>query len=150
MLTIKAFFSKNEMNEFISTDELVDFLHTHLDNFGDPKSAIKNCVEYAFSKSEGMGGSVLVGYYEGKIVGAVIMNKTGMEGYIPQNILVYVAVDASLRGKGLGRKMIEKALEISDGDVKLHVEHDNPAKRLYERIGFTNKYAEMRFSKEAK
>lgn len=148
MLTIKAFFSKKDMNEFISNEELVDFLHTHLGKFRDSKSAINKCLAYAFSKKEGKGGSVLVGYYNGKLAGAVIMNKTGMEGYIPENILVYVAMDKSLRGKGLGRKMIEKALAISDGNVKLHVEHDNPAKRLYERIGFTNKYADMRFTGE--
>ena len=33
-----------------------------------------------------------------------------------------------------------------EGDTKLHVEYDNPAKRLYERLGFENKYAEMRWS----
>ncbi|MDK2978441.1 MAG: hypothetical protein PWP52_1155, partial [Bacteroidales bacterium] len=32
-------------------------------------------------------------------------------------------------------------------DVKLHVEYDNPAKRLYERLGMTTKYAEMRLKK---
>jgi len=43
--------------------------------------------------------------------------------------------------------MLDLAIELCDGDVKLHVEYDNPAKRLYERIGFKNKYADMRFKK---
>lgn len=146
MLDIKTFFSEEEMNNLLLTDEVVNFLFTHLDKFGDPKTAIRKCIDYSFSKNGGLGGSVLVGYLDDKVVGVVVMNKTGMEGYIPQNILVYVAVDASFRGQGIGRKMIEKALEISDGDVKLHVEYDNPAKKLYERIGFKNKYADMRFS----
>ncbi len=43
--------------------------------------------------------------------------------------------------------LIKRSFEIADGDVKLHVEYDNPAKRLYERLGMTSKYAEMRFIK---
>lgn len=89
----------------------------------------------------------MVAYYEDNLVGGLIMNNTGMGGYIPDNILVYVAVDASYRNKGFGRQIVNKGIELAEGDVKLHVELDNPAKRLYERVGFTNKYAEMRFKK---
>ena len=70
-----------------------------------------------------------------------------MEEYIPENILVYVAVDGAVRNKGIGRKIVEEAVKESRGNVALHVEYDNPAKRLYERLGFTTKYAEMRYKK---
>jgi len=82
-----------------------------------------------------------------QLVGVVIMNNTGMSGYIPDVILVYIAVDSKFRGKGYGKKLCLNAIENAEGDVKLHVEYDNPAKGLYEHIGFTNKYAEMRFLK---
>ena len=49
---------------------------------------------------------------------------------------------------GIGSIMLKKALEISEGDMALHVEYDNPAKHLYERFGFTTKYAEMRWLRE--
>jgi len=71
-----------------------------------------------------------------------------MEEYIPENILVYVATDKSKRNMGIGSIMLKKALEISEGDMALHVEYDNPAKHLYERFGFTTKYAEMRWLRE--
>ena len=53
----------------------------------------------------------------------------------------------SVLAKGVGAQIIKRSFEIADGDVKLHVEYDNPAKRLYERLGMTSKYAEMRFIK---
>ncbi|PLW93414.1 MAG: GNAT family N-acetyltransferase [Marinilabiliales bacterium] len=139
--------SESDFTEKLSREEYVDFLFTHLERFGDPKKDINACIDYAFSDSEYAGGFCLAAFYEGKMAGALIMNDTGMKGYIPENILVYVAVDGSLRGKGLGRQIVEKAISMAEGNVKLHVEYDNPAKRLYERIGFKSKYAEMRYDK---
>lgn len=72
------------------------------------------------------------------------MLKTGMKGYIPENILLFVTVTPDSRGLGVGKRLIEKSIALCEGNVKLHVEYDNPAKRLYERIGFTTKYADMR------
>ncbi len=147
MLEIKRLDKETDFDEKLSREKYVDFLFTHLDKFGDPKEAINKCVDFAFGKDGKLGGFLLAAYYEGELVGALIINNTGMSGYIPDHVLVYVAVDAKYRGKGFGRKIVEKALEECPGDVKLHVEYDNPAKRLYERIGFTNKYAEMRYNK---
>lgn len=130
----------------LTRDEFIDFLFKHLDKFGDPKEDINKCLDYAFSNEKSEGGFALTAFLEGKLVGALIMNKTGMSGYIPDNILVYVAVDASYRGKGIGRQIVEESFKHAKGAVKLHVEYDNPAKRLYERIGFTSKYAEMRYN----
>lgn len=144
MLDIKRI---NKAGDFttITREEFIDFLFTHLGRFGDPKKDINKCLDYAFSEKEGEGGFALAAFYEGKLVGAQIMNKTGMGDYIPDWILVYVAVDASYRGKGFGSQIIKESFKLCDGRIKLHVEYDNPAKRLYERIGFTSKYAEMRF-----
>ena len=144
MLEIKKIENEKDFKN-ITREEFIDFLFTHLDRFGDPKEDINKCLNYAFSDEKSEGGFALAAFYENKLVGALIMNKTGMGGYIPEWILVYVAVDASYRGRGFGRQIVEEAFKHCDGDVKLHVEYDNPAKRLYERIGFTTKYAEMRY-----
>lgn len=135
-------------NQGLTREKFVDFLFVHLDEFGDPKSAINKCLDYAFGIDGRPGGFALAAMNDGEIVGALISNKTGMGEYIPENILVYVAVDSSKRGMGIGKKICQKCIEEADGDVCLHVEYDNPAKRLYERIGFTTKYAEMRYKKE--
>lgn len=123
-------------------DAVASFLENNLDQFGDPKEHIRMAIDYSLDPARG--GFVLAGSEDGKIIGAVVVNDTKMGGYIPANILVYIAVDASMRGKGVGRKLMEKAIASSTGGIALHVEPDNPAKKLYESLGFTNKYLEMR------
>lgn len=132
----------------ISSKQFIDFLFTHLEEYGDPLEDIRKCLHYAFSSEKSEGGFALAAFDEGELAGALIMNRTGMANYIPDWVLVFVAVDSRRRGKGIGRKIIKEAISHCDGDIKLHVEYDNPAKRLYEKLGFTSKYAEMRLSKD--
>ncbi|HSF53432.1 MAG TPA: GNAT family N-acetyltransferase [Algoriphagus sp.] len=133
---------------FLQKNEIADFLVEHLEKFGDPKADILKCLDYALDPGLQAGGFVVLARENGKILGALVMNKTGMSGYIPENILVYIAVDASQRGKGIGGKIMEAALSIAKGAIALHVEPDNPARKLYERLGFTNKYLEMRLTRK--
>lgn len=147
MLDIKKLVKESDFDENLTREKFVDFLYNHLDQFGDSKEAINKCIDFAFSKDGKLGGFLLAAYFENNLVGTLIINNTGMSGYIPEHILVYVAVDASYRGKGFGKQIVERAISDCPGDVKLHVEYENPAKRLYERIGFTTKYAEMRYKK---
>jgi ribosomal-protein-alanine N-acetyltransferase len=129
-------------------DEIASFLFQHLDQYGDPKADIMKCLDYALaSESHKGGGFVVLAREENNVVGAVVLNETGMSGYIPEYILVYIAVDNSQRGKGIGKKLMQSAIDNSSGDIALHVEPDNPAKKLYESLGFTNKYLEMRLKK---
>ena len=71
-----------------------------------------------------------------------------MKDYIPENILVYIAIHHKHRGKGIGKQLVKQAIETAEGNIALHVEPDNPAKHLYEKLGFSSKYLEMRFNKE--
>lgn len=127
-------------------DTVADFLFTHLEQYGDKKEDILKCMAYALNAQKG--GLILLGILDDALVGAVVINKTGMDGYIPANILVYIAVDGAVRGKGIGKQLIEKIKILTQGGIALHVEPDNPAKKLYERLGFTNKYLEMRYVHE--
>jgi [ribosomal protein S18]-alanine N-acetyltransferase len=130
--------------EGLNQSEVLDFLFKHLDEYGDARPDIAKCMDYALSTAEGKGGAVIEAREENKVVGAVILNNTGMSGYIPENILVYIAVHNSQRGKGVGKKLVELATEACSGSIALHVEPNNPAKYLYEKMGFTNKYLEYR------
>lgn len=131
----------------MNRDEVIDFLFQHLDEYGDARADIAKCMAYALSEAEGKGGAVLVARENDRVVGALILNNTGMSGYIPENILVYVAVDSSQRGKGVGKRLVELATQTVEGSIALHVEPQNPARHLYEKMGFTNKYLEYRLQR---
>ncbi|MFW5892598.1 MAG: GNAT family N-acetyltransferase [Bacteroidota bacterium] len=127
--------------------EIADFLFEHLDQFGDEHESIMKCINFALDDKTKFGGFILEAVDKEQIVGAVVINKTGMEGYIPENILVYIAVHKDYRGKGLGKELMLKTFDKAEGSIKLHVEHDNPARFLYQKLGFTNKYMEMRLNR---
>ncbi|MBU1012689.1 MAG: GNAT family N-acetyltransferase [Bacteroidetes bacterium] len=146
MLKTKMFNDENKPS-FSERQEIVEFLHQHLEQFGDPKPHITKCIDYAIKEINSFGGFILVASEEAEILSAVVVNQTGMGGYIPENILVYIATHKDYRGKGIGKQLMQKAMGVSSGDIALHVEPNNPARFLYEKLGFTNKYSEMRFKK---
>lgn len=133
---------------YLQKNEIADFLLVHLGKFGDPKDDIMKCLDYALDPGLQAGGFVVLAREKETVVGALVMNKTGMSGYIPENILVYIAVDERLRGQGIGKKILDMAIKMANGAIALHVEPDNPARKLYERLGFTNKYLEMRLTQQ--
>lgn len=134
----------------IKRKELVDFLYEHLDEYGDKWEDIERAVNYAVAPNPAFGGFILSLKEEEEIKGVVVMNKTRMKGYIPENVLVYIAVHRESRGKGVGKELMQKAIEFSKGDIALHVEPDNPARFLYKSVGFENPYLEMRYYNNSK
>lgn len=151
MLHFKIYNSNRDISTIEKT-QITEFLHTHLDAYRDSKEDISKAIDFALKINNPslsmipLGGMVLTVKEEGEIVGCVVMNRTGMNGYIPDNILVYIAVHQDYRGKGYGKELMKKAIELTKGAIALHVEPDNPARHLYEKIGFNSKYIEMRFA----
>lgn len=128
-------------------DKVVQFLHNTMKPYEDTVEDIQHGLDYAFSSHEGKGGFVLLAKLNDQLSGALVMLNTGMRGYVPEHLLLFVSVAPEARRKGVGQALVERAIKECEGDVELHVEYYNPAKRLYERIGFTNKYADMRYVK---
>lgn len=129
-------------------EALINFLFDNLQEYGDPKSDIEKAVDYALKETTSFGGFILVSYLEKEISGVVVVNKTGMKDYIPENILVYIATHKEHRGKGIGKVLMQKTIDLAKGSIALHVEPENPARFLYEKVGFSSKYIEMRYKKE--
>lgn len=148
MITLQKYTADKKADE-PQKQEIIRFLFQHLEQYGDPEADISNAVSYAMGEQNKPGGLIITATEQdsSSLAGAVVINKTGMGGYIPENILVYIATDKNVRGKGIGKMLMQGAVDASEGDIALHCEPENPAMHLYKKLGFTSKYLEMRLKK---
>ena len=107
MVKTKIFNEQNKPSES-EKSEVVDFLFDNLQEYGDPKHQIERAIDYSIKEFTSFGGFTMVLIEEEEIRAAVVVNKTGMDGYIPENILVYIATDKNHRGKGIGKKLLKR------------------------------------------
>ncbi|XCF05253.1 GNAT family N-acetyltransferase [Tamlana crocina] len=145
-MTIKTYDAFSRLSIF-DINRVTNFLFQNSDKFGDSKSAIRKSLMYAAKEIPGLGGYVFVLEEKDEIVGAVVVNRTGMNEYLSENILVYVAVKKENRGKGLGKKLIEHTIKYCKGDIAIHINKENPAINLFKDKGFKARNIEMRLER---
>ena len=142
-MTIKTFDAYSRLT-FIDINRLTNFIYEHSGEFRYSKNAIRKSLRYAAKEISGLGGYVFVIENERDILGAVVINKTGMNEYIPENILVNLAVNKDYRGRGVAKRLLNYTVNYCKGDIGLHVNKDNPAVAFFEKWGFKSKNIEMR------
>jgi len=146
MLKISIVRNPEDFPKLIPRQLFIDFLYKHLGKYRDEKKDISKAVDYAFSDAEGKGGFIVLAIQDSYLVGGVVVNNTAMSGYIPGHVLVYIVTHKDYRGQGIGKNLIKRVIKECPGNIALHVEYDNPARYLYEKVGFTSKYMEMRYN----
>lgn len=125
---------------------IVDFLCTHTNtNCKDVQEAL----DYALKRKPSFGGFVMATMERQRVIAAIVVNRTGMEGYNPGNICVYIAIDKQCeQPEEVLQELMSKAINHAQGNLAMHVEPDNPALQLYQQMGFRAKYLELRLDKE--
>jgi threonine synthase len=133
---------KKDLN--ISYNEFINKLDEWLIRFSDPKDEIKEAVEDAFDN-----GYVVCAYDRGVLVGIVIVSTSKYDVFFPKYHLSYIATKSKIRGMGIATQLIQKVIELTDGNFSLHVETDNKrAIKLYEKMGLKRKYYRMFYKGE--
>jgi ribosomal protein S18 acetylase RimI-like enzyme len=143
----KQISSEDQLNDSVSLEKLSSFLFEHMIPYEDKHEDILKGLKYALKMDGKPGGFIITGFIGEALNCCGVVLNTGMEGYVPENLVLFVCVHKDYRRKGLGKKLMNNIVSSSSGNIKLHVEDDNPAKYLYEKIGFKSKYLEMRYSK---
>ncbi|WP_343485976.1 GNAT family N-acetyltransferase [Allomuricauda sp. d1] len=123
---------------------LTDFLYDHLDGYAASRKSVLRAIQYSTKEIPGLGGYVFVAEKNDELIGAVIINKTGMGDYITENHLVFIAVHRSHRNQGVGKKLMRYALAYCKGTIALHSKPMDKAMALFKSLGFYAEYVEMR------
>ena len=126
---------------------ITSFLYESLDGLENSKENIRKAMDYSIKEFHSFGGFTIVYKVDGKIVGAAILNHTGMQGYIAENILVYLAVHRDFRGNGIAGRLINQVKAHAKGDITLHLKQDASLNKMYEKFGFSNSIVEMRLNR---
>ncbi|TXD48293.1 GNAT family N-acetyltransferase [Polaribacter sp. IC073] len=133
---------------FLYIDKITNFLHQHLEKCEDDKSAIRKSLLYAAKEIPSLGGYAFVVEDKGTIVGATIINKTGMSEYQSENLLAYLVVHKEFRNKGIATKLLNEAIDYCNGNITLHINRKNDAIELFEKNGFESKKIQMTLHKK--
>ncbi|MCM1991367.1 pyridoxal-phosphate dependent enzyme [Oceanirhabdus seepicola] len=121
----------------IAPNKIVDLLDTWLMEYTDPKEEILDAVQHAMKT-----GHILAAYQNNDIKGLTVIVNLGFENFIPKYHLGYIATKKG--GKGIATQLLNKAIEITDGNLSLHVDRDNKrAIKVYEKMGFNQSYIRM-------
>jgi len=128
----------------LSKEKLLSYVDHYLDVYSDPLEDAKDALENAMEK-----GFILVASRDDQIDGVCVLVHMGFDKFIPTYHLAYIGTNPKSKGRGLGTKLIEYAIDLADGNVSLHVDLDNyRAKKLYEKMGFKHVYNRMIFKNE--
>jgi threonine synthase len=128
---------KNSLD--IPYGDFLKILDTWLVQFTDPVEEIREATDNAFDK-----GYVIGAFNRGQMVGVAVVSNSKWETFFPSYHLSYIATKKDLRGMGIATLLIQKAIELSNGSLSLHVETDNKrAIKLYEKMGLRRKYYRM-------
>jgi len=124
-----------------SKDDFINMIGSWLSPYNDSIGETLDAIEKAMKE-----GFLLIAKRNGEEQGICIIVNMGFERFIPTFHLAYIGVKAGNQGRGVASEMIKRAIELTDGNLSLHVDLDNKrAKKLYTNMGFKHVYDRMIF-----
>lgn len=136
----------DDLPDGYTIDRLADSLHQWMvpfnDSIADTRRGLNDVLARGAAGEEG--AFLLLASRRKTVVGMLAMLPTGMGGYVPENLLLYLGVDPQHRGRGIASQLVARAIHLAPGAIKLHLEKNNPADCLYKQLGFDHRYDEYR------
>jgi ribosomal-protein-alanine N-acetyltransferase len=125
--------------DFVTTLEkeaIINFLMAKLEEYQDSRDNVSRAVEYALSKFPHQGGFVIIARKDKDVVGVCVVNRTNFEGYLAENILVFLAIRPEERRKGVASEMLKQVKIYSKGSIAVRLKRDENVADLFRKSGF--------------
>jgi len=124
----------------LEEEAIINFLMSNLDAYSDSRDNVSRAVEYALSKFPHQGGFIILAKKDRDIVGATVINRTNLEGYFAESILVFMATDEACRGDGIGKELLRQTILFTKGDVMVRLKPETKNTDLFEKQGFKSDF----------
>ncbi|NLC03250.1 MAG: pyridoxal-phosphate dependent enzyme [Tissierellia bacterium] len=137
ILRIKDFntYSKEEISNWVK-----DWLQDYSDPINETLDAVSEAVKTGF---------ILLALRDNIPQGICVVVNLGFSDFIPTYHLGYIATKAGNKGRGIATELINEAVDLTNGNLSLHVDfHNERATNLYEKFGFKKSYIRMIYSEE--
>ena len=123
----------------LEDNEIINTVNKWLNEFTDPICEIKEAYDNAVEK-----GFVIAAFNNNDICGLGIVVDLGFTYFASKYHLAYIATSDKIEGSGIATMILNEAVELSEGNISLHVERNNiGAIKLYEKMGFKDYYSRM-------
>jgi len=128
----------------IEKHDLVKYVENYLDRYSDSKAETLEAIELAMKD-----GYILMAKRGDLIAGVSVIVNLNIERFIPKYHLAYIGINPLAKGRGIGSELIKEAINLTNGNLSLHVDLDNKnAKKLYKKMGFKHVYDRMIYQKQ--
>jgi threonine synthase len=125
--------------ECLDDNAIINLVNEWLNEFTDPICEIGEAYENAKDK-----GFVIAAFNNNEICGIGIVINLGFEHFATKYHLAYIATSDRIEGSGIATMILDEAVELTEGNISLHVERSNiGAIKLYEKMGFKDYYSRM-------
>lgn len=127
-----------------SRETLGSYIEEWLQDYKDPIEETLDALDHGMQN-----GFILLALRNNLPQGICLVVNTGFENFIPSYHLAYIATKEGNKGRGIATTLISEMLELTGGNLSLHVDLPNKrARKLYEKLGFKAKYYRMIHSPE--
>jgi threonine synthase len=128
----------------LNLDDLLHMTTTWLAEYRDSNLETREALENALKK-----GFILIASREGTNEGICVIVDLGFDVFIPKYHLAYIGTSDKIKGRGIGSELIQRAIDLTEGNLSLHVDLDNKgAKKVYEKYGFEHVYNRMLYKEK--
>ena len=114
---------------------LVKFICDYQEGTCLDKSVITHLVDSALKEISSFGGFLVTEENQEEVLGVMIVNNTGMEGYMPNNLIVLGAFLPNSGKEGSKKRILQKIMHITRGEAALLVKNSYQPENFLTSLG---------------